>query len=225
MGGAGRWRGFRGGRRRSYVGRHEARQGTVAVRRIAVVVGVAAIAAVAVVGLSSSDSRVADPRTARPPLSQLIAAPGFGAGLGQWRASPGTYLSKGQLGDPDADFARIQQDPTVPAVKDPATRSPMTGLAIRVVMGTTGRMQLRATVPVRGSRPGITVVVRLSERIDDRRVDQSERRARLRDTGWHEVQADHRVLRAGASVDLEIWVLALPQGQWIDVGQGKVTGA
>jgi len=227
MNDAGRWRGFQAGRRRSYVGRHEARHGKVAARRTAAVVGVVAIATIAVVSLSSSGSRVADPPTARPPppAPQLIAAPGFGAGLGEWRAFPGSYLIKGQLGDPAAMFARIQRDPTVPAAKDRATRSTMTGLATRVVTAATGRMQLRATVAVRGSRPGITVIVRLSERIGDRRVDESERRARLRDTGWHEVEAGHRVLQAGASVHLEIWALALPLDQAIYVGQAKVTSA
>jgi hypothetical protein len=227
MGDAGRWRGFQTGRRRSYVGRHEARHGKVAVRRAAAVVGVLAVAAVAVVGLSSSGSREAGPVTARPPppAQELIAAPGFGAGLGEWRAYPGTYLIKGQLGDPTAMFARIQRDPTVPAAKDLTTRLAITGLGIRVVTGATASMRLRATVPVRGSRPGITVIVRLSERVGDRRVDQSERRARLRDAAWHEVQADHRVLEAGASVELEIWALALPPDQAVYVGQAKVMSA
>jgi len=195
--------------------------------RAAVVVGVVVIAAIAVVGLRSSGSRVADPPTARPPPSapKLLAAPGFGAGLGEWRAFPGTYLIKGQLGDPSALFARFQRDPTVAAAKDPATRSTTTGLATRVVTAATGRTQLRATVPVRGTRPGITVIVRLSERIGDRRVDQSERRAKLPDTGWHEVEAAHRVLRTGSSVHLEIWALALPRDQAIYVGQAKVTSA
>jgi len=88
--------------------------------RAAVVVGVVVIAAIAVVGLRSSGSRVADPPTARPPPSapKLLAAPGFGAGLGEWRAFPGTYLIKGQLGDPSALFARFQRDPTVAAAPD-----------------------------------------------------------------------------------------------------------
>lgn len=213
------------GRRRSYVGRHEARRGKVAARRGAAVAGVLAVAAIAVAGLSSSGSRVADPLSARPPPSQLIAAPGFGAGLGDWRAFPGTYLIKGQLGDPSAMFARIQRDPTVPAAKDPATRSTMTGLTIRVVTGATASMRLRATVPVRCSRPGVTVVVRLSELVGNRRVDQSERRTSLRDDAWHEIEAEHRVLEAGAAVHLEIWALALPRDQTIEVGQAKVMSA
>jgi hypothetical protein len=226
MGEAGRWRGLRSGRRQAYVGRHEARRGRAAAGRIATVAGVVAVAAVAV-ALSASGSRVTGPFTARPPPQgpQLIAAPGFGAGLGEWRASPGTYLIKGQLGDPDAMFARVQRDPTVPAAKDPATRSAMTGLGIRVVTGATAGMRLRATVPLRGSRPGIAVIVRLSERVGDRRVDTSEHRASLRDTAWHEVEADHRVLEAGATVELEIWALALTRNRSLDVGQVKVMSA
>ena len=227
MGEAGRWRGFQLGGRRSYVGRHEARPGKVTARRAAVAVAVVAVAAVAVAVLSDSGSRVADPLAARPPppAPQLIAAPGFGAGLGEWRAFPGTYLIKGQLGDPAARFARIQRDPTVPAPKDPTTHATMTALGTRVVAGATGGMHLRATVPVRASRPGVTVIVRLSERIGGGRVDASERRAKLRDTDWHEVEAGHRVLEAGASVQLEICALALPLDQALYVGQAKVTSA
>ena len=180
-----------------------------------------------VLGVGSSGSRVDTPTTTRPPPAppRLIAAPGFGAGLGEWRAIPGTYLIKGQLGDPSAMFARIQRDPTVPAARDPATRAAMTGLAIRVVTGATASMRLHATVPVRCSGPGVTVVVRLSERVGDRHVDDSEHRASLRDTAWHEVEADHRVLRAGAAVHLEILALALPPDQAIYVGQAKVMSA
>jgi hypothetical protein len=225
MGEAGRWRGLRSGRRQGYVGRHEAGRGRATAGRVAAVAGVVAVAAVAV-ALSASGSRVNGPLTARPPqASQLIAAPGFGAGLGEWRASPGTYLSKGQLGDPDANFARIQRDPTVPAAKDPATGSAMTGLGIRVVTSATAGTRLRATVPLRGSGPGIAVIVRLSERVGDRRVDPSEHRASLRDTAWHDVEADHRVLEAGATVQLEIWALALTRDQALDVGQVKVMAA
>jgi hypothetical protein len=225
MGDAGRWRGLQAGRRRSYVGRHEAPHRKAVARGAAVVVGVAVIAAIAIVSLGSSTSRVADPSTRRPPppAPELIAAPGFGAGLGEWRAFPGTYLIKGQLGDPTAMYARIQRDPTVPAAKDPATRSTMTGLAIRVVNAATVAMPLRATVRVRGSTPGIIVLVRLSERVGDKRVEDSEGRARLRDTAWHEVGAGHRVLQAGASVHLEVVALALPLDQAIYVGQAKVT--
>ena len=193
-------------------------------RAAAVVVGVVAIAAITIASLSSSSSRE-DPAARRSPVPapELIAAPGFGAGLGEWRALPGTYLIKGQLGDPTAMFARIQRDPTVPAAKDPSTRSTVTGLATRVVNAATVTMPLRATVRVRGSSPGITVLVRLSERVGDRRVGDSEGRARLRDTAWHEVGADHRVHQAGASVHLEVVALALPLDQAIYVGQAKVT--
>ena len=218
MGDAGRRRGLQ-------AGRHEApHRRAVARRAAAVVVGVVAIAAITIASLSSSSSRE-DPAARRPPVPapELIAAPGFGAGLGEWRALPGTYLIKGQLGDPTAMFARIQRDPTVPAAKDPSTRSTVTGLATRVVNAATVTMPLRATVRVRGSSPGITVLVRLSERVGDRRVGDSEGRARLRDTAWHEVGADHRVHQAGASVHLEVVALALPLDQAIYVGQAKVT--
>jgi hypothetical protein len=224
--GRGRWRILGAGRRRSYVGRHEAPRGTTAQWIAAVVVGMVAIAAgaVAVLGLGSPGSRGAGPARGRPPppASNLIAAPGFGAGLVGWRAFPGSYLAKGQVGDPDANFAQLQRNPTEPAVTDPATRKAMAGLATRVVVSAQVGMPLRATVRVRGSRPGMTVLVRLSERVGDRRIRGSERRARLPDTAWREVGVDHRVVGVGVSIDLEIWAVALPSDAAIFVGQAKV---
>jgi hypothetical protein len=221
MGDAWRWRGLQPGRR----GRHEAPRNTAAARAAVGVVGVVAIAAVAVATRSSSSSRVANPPTSRPAASapKLIAAPGFAFGLGEARAFPGTYLIKGQVGVPTAPFARIQRDPTVPAPRDTATHATMTGLTIRVVNAAAVAMPLRATVQVRSSAPGVTVLVRLSERVGDRRVGGGEGRARLRDTAWHEVVASHRVGKAGASVHLEVFALGLPLDQTVFVGQTKVT--
>jgi hypothetical protein len=225
MGDAGRWRGPQAGRRQPYVGRHEAPRRPAAAGAVVVLLGVVAIAAIAVASRSSSSSRVANPPTSRAAASapKLIAAPGFSFGLGDARAFPGTYLIKGQVGEPTAPFARIQRDPTVPAPTDPATHATMAGLTIRVVNAAAVAMPLRATVQVRGSAPGVTVLVRLSERVGDRRVGGGEGRARLRDTGWHDVAASHRVVEAGASVHLEVFALALPLDQTVFVGQTKVT--
>jgi hypothetical protein len=220
MGDPGRGRGLQPGRR----GRHEAPRNTAAARATVVVLAVVAVAAVVVATRSSSSSRVENPSTSRAAAApRLLAAPGFSFGLGEARAFPGTYLIKGQVGVPTAPFARIQRDPTVPAPKDPATDATMTGLTIRVVNAAAVAMPLRATVQVRGSAPGVTVLVRLSERVGDRRVGGSEGRARLRDTGWHDVAASHRVVKAGASVHLELFALALPLDQTVFIGQTKVT--
>jgi hypothetical protein len=190
-----------------------------------VVVGVVAVVAVAVATRSSSSSRAENPSTSRAAASapKLIAAPSFSFGLGAARAFPGTYLIKGQVGAPTAPFARIQRDPTVPAPKDPATHATVTGLTIRVVNAAAVAMPLRATVQVRGSAPGLTVVVRLSELAGDRRIGGGEGSVKLRDTGWHDVAASHRVVEAGASVHLEVLALALPADQTVFIGQTKVT--
>jgi hypothetical protein len=183
-----------------------------------------AIAAVAVLSFGSSGPRGAGSARGRavPPASNLIAAPSFGAGLVGWRAFPGSFVAKGQVDDPDANFAQVQRDPAEPAVIDPATRKAMVGLATRVVVSAQVQTPLRATVRVRGSRPGITVLVRLSERVGDRRLRGSERRSRLPDTAWREVVVDHRVLGTGVSVDLEIWAVALPHDAAIFISQTKV---
>jgi hypothetical protein len=209
---------------RSYVGRHEARRRT-AVRRIAALaVAVVAVAA-ALFALSSTGQRVAERPAGRPPPAgpRLVAAPGFGAGLEGWRAFPGTFAIKGRLGDPTASYASVQRDPTVPAVRDRATRSAMVGLATRVRVSAPAGMRLRATVRVRASRSGVTVVVRLSERVGGRRVGGGERRSRLPGTEWRQVATAHRVRRAGAAVYLEVWALALPPDETLYVGQAQVT--
>jgi hypothetical protein len=223
MGRVGRRRGDAGGRR-SYVGRHEARRRTTAARAaVAVAVAAAAVAAFAL-GLRSTGSGVDPPRGPPPtPASILIAAPGFGVGVEGWRALPGTFVIKGRLGQPTASFARVQRDPTVPPRRDPATGSAVTGMATRVRVAATVGMALRATVRVRASRSGTTVVVRLSERVGDREVAGSERRATLPGTGWRQVVAAHRVRRAGSAVYLEIAALALPSEASFDVDQAKVT--
>jgi hypothetical protein len=220
MGDPGRRRGLRPRGRR---GRHEAPPRTAAARAAVVAVAVVAVAAVAVAVATRSSSSSNPPTSRAAAAPKLIAAPGFSFGLGEARAFPGTYLIKGQVGVPTAPFARIQRDPTVAAPKDPATDATMTGLTIRVVNAAAAAMPLRATVQVRGSAPGVTVLVRLSERVGDRRVGGSEGRARLRDTGWHDVAASHRVVKAGASVHLEVFALALPLDQTLFIGQTKVT--
>lgn len=219
-----RWRGVGAGGRRPYVGRHEARRRSAAARAtVALVVAVAAGALAAVVGLGSTGSRVDPARGRDPPVSYLVAAPGFGAGLQGWRAFPGTFVAKGRIGDPTASYASVQRDPTVPAVRHPATRSPLTGLTTRVRTSATAGLAFRATVRVRASRPGTTVLVRLSERMGDTEVGGSERRARLPGTGWRQVSAGHRVVRTGTAVYLEISALALPLEETLYVGQAQVT--
>jgi hypothetical protein len=224
MGRVGRWRGVGRGGRQPYVGRHEARRRRTAARvAVAVAVAAAAVAAVAP-GLRSTGPRVEPPRGPPPtPASILIAAPGFGVGVEGWRALPATFVIKGRLGAPTASYARVQRDPTGPARRDPATRSAVTGMATRVRVGATVGLRLRATVRVRASRPGTTVVVRLVERVGDREVGGGERRATLAGTGWRQVVAAHRVRRAGAAVYLEISALALPRTASFDVDQAKVT--
>jgi hypothetical protein len=225
MGRVHRWHGFGAGRRRSYVGRHEARGWRAATRGIvAVVVAVLAVATVAFIGIGPSGSRVDPPRSRPPPpASYLIAAPGFGVGVEGWRALPGTFVTKGQLGAPTASYARVQRDPTAPARRDSSTHSAITGLATRVRMSATVDTPLRATVRVRASRAGVSVLVRRYERVGDKEVSGSERRVRLQGTDWQQVVAAHRVLRAGAAIYLEISALALQPQDALFVDQTKVT--
>jgi hypothetical protein len=90
-------------------------------------------------------------------------------------------------------------------------------------MSATVDTPLRATVRVRASRAGVTVVVRLYERVGDKEVSGSERRVRLQGTDWQQVVAAHRVLRAGAAIYLEISALALQPQDALFVDQTKVT--
>jgi hypothetical protein len=137
-------------------------------------------------------------------------------GLAQnWTAFPGTVFSRGQLAQA-VSYARIQQDPVSQAATDPSTGKAMVGIKARALTKAARHQQMRATVRLRATRPGVTVVVRLSEWQGSRQVDRGERgegRFTLPDTGSHQVGADYQVATTRSSVYLEIWALDLgPDG-------------
>jgi hypothetical protein len=162
---------------------------------------------------ASRGADVPDSRPAPRPASTLLAVPTFRVGLQGWRALPGTFFTRGQLGRPTATYARIQRDPSTRPAADPATGAAKVGVTTRVLRSAEPGTQVQATVRVRASGPGVRVVVRLSESDGGRQVDGGEGRLTLADAGWRQVRAEHRVLRAGASIDLEIWALALGRDQ------------
>jgi hypothetical protein len=222
--------------RRSYVGKHQARRragvagpaGPVAV----IILGLVAIAVLIVLNSAPPDSRGTEaPQTGFPQptvpaqrsASTLFSVPSFQGGLQGWRAFPGTFFSRGQLGKQAVSYARIQEDPTNRPVTDPSTGAAMVGIGARVLPSAEPGMQVQTTVRVRATKPGITVVVRLSEWERSQRVEGGEGRFTLPDTGWRRVSADHRVVRPGTSIDLEIWALALGPDEALYVDRPAVT--
>lgn len=209
-------------------GRHLAPPGTNrAGWAVLIVLFSIAFGSLAVLGLSSLVASGAQDLADRPPrtspASTLAVHRDFtSAGVEDWRAFPGTLLTKGQLGDPTARYARVQRDPTGPPVTDPSTGLATAGIASQVLAWAAEGTTVRASARVRASRPGIRVVVRLAEQLGSRRVWHHEARVLL-DPGWQEVSARHRVQRAGVPVDLEIWALLDRSGDALDIGQAQVT--
>jgi hypothetical protein len=233
------------GEHRGYVGKHQARRRGVAVLLrggVAGLVAVLVLAMVAVATLIVLFSRPPSPRDSVAPQTQpaqtsppsppqpsqrsastLIAVPTFRGGVRGWRAFSGSLFSSGHVDQPTAPFARVQQDTSRPPVRDPASGATMVGISTPVLASAQPGTQMHASVRVRATKPGITVVVRLSEWQRSRRVDGGDGRLILPDTGWRQVSADHRALGPGTSIDLEIFALALGPDEALYVDRPVVT--
>jgi hypothetical protein len=224
----------RAGERRSYIGKHQARRrvtglaGPVAV----IILGLVGIAVLIVLNSAPPNSRGTEASRATPPqptgslqrsASTLFSVPSFQGGVQGWRAFPGTFFSRGQLGRQAVSYARIQEDATTQPARDPSTGAAMVGIGARVLSSAEAGMQVQTTVRVRATKPGVTVVVRLSEWERSRRIEGGEGRFTLPDTSWRRVSADHLVVRPGTSIDLEIWALALGPDEALFVDQPAVT--
>jgi len=207
------------GERRSYRGKHHTRRRSDVVGPVvAIILGVLGLATLGFFALGGPSSRDKVAPEARPPqrsASIVFAATSFQGGVQGWRAFPGTFFTRGQLGRPGVTYGRIQ--------RDPSTGSAMVGIGILALPTAQPGLRVQATVRVRATHPGITVVVRLSEQKGSRRVEAGEGRLTVPDTGWHQVGADHRVLHPGTSIDLEIWALALGPDEAVFVDRPEVT--
>jgi hypothetical protein len=133
-------------------------------------------------------------------------------GAQNWTALPGTILTRGVIVQEGVTYGRIQRDPVSRPATDPPTGTAMVGIKARALAKAARDQQVRATARLRATRPGVTVVVRLSEWEGGRQVDsggRGERRLTLPDTGVHQVGVDYQVATTSSSVYLEIWALGL----------------
>jgi hypothetical protein len=129
-----------------------------------------------------------------------------------WTALPGTILTRGRTVKEGWSYGRIQRDPFSRPATDPSTGTAMVGIKARALAKANRGQQVRATARLRATRPGVTVVVRLSEWEGGRQVDsggRGERRFTLPDTGSHQVGAAYQVATTSRSVYLEIWAIGL----------------
>jgi hypothetical protein len=199
-----------------------------------IILGMVAVAVLIVLNYAPPNSRgteapqtVPPPPTVPPPRSEstLFSVPSFQGGLQGWQAFPGSLFSRGQVYKPRVTYGRIQmqQDPLNRPATDPSTGAMMVGIGARVVRSAQPGMQVQATVRVRATRPGVRVVLRLSEWEGSQRVEGGEGRFTLPDTSWRRVGADYRVLGAGSSINLEIWALALGPDEALYVDRPVVT--
>jgi hypothetical protein len=147
-------------------------------------------------------------------------------GAVNWTALPGTILTRGRTVKESWSYGRIQRDPFSQAATDPSTGAAMVGIKAHVLANAARGQQLRATARLRATRPGVTVVVRLSEWQGGRQVDsggRGERRLTLPDTGVHQVGVDYQVATTSRSVYLEIWALGLGPDGALFVDHATVT--
>ena len=139
----------------------------------------------------------------------MIAASSFRGGVQPWEAVAGSFLSRGELYKPDVSWARVQQDPTTPPATDPSTGKSMVGIRTTVPKVDRPGTQVQAVVRVQATKPGIMVVVRLSESDGSRRVGGRDGRVTLLDTGFQQITSDYLVQESGSKVELEILALGL----------------
>jgi hypothetical protein len=151
----------------------------------------------------------AAPTTAGPPspappprqAGNLLADPGFEAGLGGWRPAGGTRLER--VADPRSGAwaaSLLAGGPSGPAMG----------------IGEAGRCragrQYAVTVWLRASHPGTLVRVDLGERSGGRRFAVDTAGAVLGGQGWQPLQVHHVTHRPGAPLAVEIAAVELPAG-------------
>ena len=101
--------------------------------------------------------------------SSLLATRGFAdVGVEQWRAFPGTFLTKGRLGVSTAPSARVQRNPAGAAVTDPLTDAAMAGMASHVLASAVRGTPVRASVFTGGPAPGETGPAVIAGHVDSR---------------------------------------------------------
>jgi hypothetical protein len=150
---------------------------------------------------------VAAPTTgpvAAPPRvagGNLLDDPSFEAGLGRWRAGPGTRLAR-VAGARSGAWA--------------ASLAAGGASAAAMGIGEAGRCQARrqyaVTVWLRASHPGTLVRVDLGEASGGRRHAVDTAGAVLGGRGWQPLEVRHVTHRPGAALAIEIAAVQLPAG-------------
>jgi hypothetical protein len=153
--------------------------------------------------------------TLPPPPSTVLSVLSFVSRQGgavNWTALPGTFLTRGFNAQQNFTYGRIQRDPVSRPATDPSTGTAVVGVKARALAKAAPGQRVRATVQLRATRPGVTVVVRLSEWQGGRQVDsggRGERHLTLPDTSVHQVNVDYQVATTGSAVYLEIGAIGL----------------
>jgi hypothetical protein len=155
-------------------------------------------------GVAAPTTAAGPPLTAAPPrgvAGNLLDDPSFEAGLGRWRAGPGTRLARVAGARSGAWAASL------------ATGGP-SGAAMAI--GDAGRCQTRkqyaVTVWLRASHPGTLVRVDLAEQSGGRRLAVDTAGAVLDGQDWRPLEVLHVTHRPGAALAIEIAAVELPDG-------------
>jgi hypothetical protein len=161
-------------------------------------------------------------RPPQPPASTVFSVPSFQSGIQGWTSFPATLFTRGEPSNPAATSARIQRDLVTRPDTDPGTGLGMVGVKAGVLDNAARATQLRATARLRTTRPGVTVLLRLSRWEGNQRVDFKETRTTLPDTGWHQFPTSYQAA-SGSTIYLEIWAIGLGPGGAVYVDHPTVT--
>jgi hypothetical protein len=179
---------------------------------VGIVVLLAGLLAVTNGGSSPPTSRRAADATGSPAATSLtrnlVADASFDHDVDAWRPLPGAFLTRGSATQP-AHAARVQRDPTIPAITDPNTGRALYGIVMPLIRSASRGTHIEATVQIRATRSQVPVLLRLSELTPGRTAAKSEARALLSDTAWHLLKVDREVGTAGATIQVEVGALGL----------------
>ena len=154
-------------------------------------------------GAAAPTTAAGPPSPAAPPrvAGNLLADPGFEAGLGGWRAGGGARLER--VAEPRRGAwaaSLLAGGPSAPA------------MGIGEAGRCRARRQYTVTVWLRASHPGTLVRVDLGERSGGRRYAVDTAGAVLGGRGWQPIEVRHVTHRPGAALALEIAAVELPGG-------------
>jgi hypothetical protein len=148
------------------------------------------------------------PSTLEAPLNHL-ANPGFTSDLNGWVATRATFAGWVPDGRRSAGAIALRANPRITATPEDGTEPEAIGVTTQAVASAVAGDRVQASVWVRGSRPGTTVVLRLVERADGQELGAAVARLSLPLRDWRRLEVGYQVRADRSRIDLELSVTRL----------------